>query len=659
MSKNPILQNFPQWEKLNKDLLDDPYDDNLWNELVSHHEKLITDHFQILRTRKELKELMYSDLDKLITKFPYFEKYWKRYVSIVEKIDGLNACVELLNRATTIFPYSLTLWLDYLNLILTNNNKSKDEIVLIFNKASDTIGYHYTSSKFWDLYLNWAKNNYGENSNDYIKILVKLIKIPLYDYAKYNDMFNKLRDNFQISDLVERTELINFIKEGNESIEDDKIDEYIESNSTELIESYYNKNLEIVQLRAQEKWKFENEVKFEFDLNILTNEEINKWNDYIDYEIKTCNLDLNLEVISIFERSLIATCSKDDIWIKYARYMIHHDAKQYKIIAIFNKACDHFVPIEFKSIRYMYIKYMELKLNKIKSCKEIFMSMIKQDSNNPEIVSKYIQFLIENTDGDINEVLGTILKLVHKFNFQNTSDQQIEKKRKTSSKKNNLTTGTNTDINNEDLEKLFDELNLFTIGQLVVNVSYYYWLKLKNINKCRDIFMIFFDTEAVKSSKSYWYSFFKFEICQINKKNLTNIINYVSINSRLFPKDINFLIEEYNSFIFKNFTVSEITKNQRSLIKNILETDIQSSLYMKHYLKIRLSHDGNEETVDKHIYEQNGHPGAICEGKPILINPIDPNIDNLFDKTEVFQLPKFRNVQKANSNVKYIHESIE
>ena len=657
MSDNSLLHNFPQWEKLLGKLEDDPFSDIFWNELIMHHEKLANEHADLLRSRKELRLLMYSDFDRLLTKYPYYAKYWTRYTKIVKLLEGVLPSIEILKRATVVFPHSLELWVDYLVNLLTNRVKSDDEIQKLLEHAEDKVGFHFLAHDFWDIYLKWAKFRFGQNSIEYVKVLTKVIKIPLHQYAKYNEEFQKLSQYFTVLDLVSKEELILYIEGKKTKDVISNYDDYIEMNSQDLVKDYFGDLLKEVQIRSQEKWKFESIVRTSFTLSMVTNEELVNWNKYLDYEeayhSKMPNSN-EKELISLYERALIPTCLTSDIWIRYNRYLIQNNGQRNHIIANFNKACDHFVPLDSKDIRYMYIRYMELKEKNIESCKSIYVSTIEKLPNDSELIDHYLEFLI-NHEAKENQrtLIDDLIKCAHLFNKEYGSDNHLDKKRKPThnSAKNNL------EINSPEIRHLKGLINFWTAGQLIVNACKYMWFVDKDIRRTRDTFMSFLNTEAVKSSKPYWFMAFKFELSQRNKKNLTHIIQQVRSYSTLSISAINLLLTEYTAFMLKNLSASELKQFDRDLYKNIIETDFQSSTHMKTYLKTRLAGGSDSEIIDKRLLRENGHPAATSEGRPQIINSILLT-EVTKSENDPYPLPRFRNVEKAGLNVKHIHESL-
>lgn len=662
MTDLSILHNFPQWEKMKKELEDDFFNDSLWNELVLHHEKLIADHKELLKSRTELKGLIYADMDQLLTKYPYFTVYWKRYVTMVYTLEGLKPSIRVLERAVISFPYSLDVWIDYVNILLANKLKADKEMNQIFLQGADKVGCHFLAHQFWDIYLDWAKSVYGVHSNDYIAILIRIIKLPLHQYAKYNQEFMRLSKNFAITDLVAKDNLVTYVKRKYDGLNEEEMEEYIENHSEKLISSFFGDILAQVETRAQEKWKFESVLKTDFDFNMITLEELDKWIKYLEneemyYQTRDELSDIN-ELIALYERALIPTCLSDQVWIRYARFLIQNKGNNDRIMHVFNRACDHFVPLDLKEVRYMYAKFFELKLKDLEKCKQVYLSLISKSPTETEPVSKYIEFLIlhQNENSTNAGLVHDILNCVYKFNQEKGPIEHLSKKKKTNRPIKGQTQS-NFEIISPDVKDLYDKLTFWNAGQLIVSVCKFYWLTKKDLKLTRDTLMTFFNTFTVKSSKVFWFFFFKFELCQRNRKNLANIVSQVRTGSTLNISDINIIIEQYNSFVLKNFTVTELKDGQRDLIKNMLETDVESSLHMKHYLKVRLAEDNDEETTNRRLVKENGHPAAMCEGRPTLTNPLLIS-ENTFKTSTAPALPRFRNVEKASLNVKYIHESI-
>ncbi|TID24600.1 hypothetical protein CANINC_003073 [Pichia inconspicua] len=653
MSDESILHNFPQWEKYLKDIESDPFDEDSWCELVSHHEKLIHNHTSLLKSRTELKQLIYRDMDTLLTKFPYLYVYWIKYADMVFTIDGLLPSIDIYTRALLVFPNSLDLWNKYTDVVLEYKLKKGEELNDIFEEGCTKIGYHFQSHSFWDKYLSWADTEYGKNSIDYMKILLKVVRIPLHQYARYTEEFNKLKLNFSASDLIAVDDLRELVNKRMPSLEKSQVEEYIESNSKDIINDYFGSFLKNVQKRSEDKWKFESEVVQDFSFRVMTKEEICLWISYLDYEENfhrvNDGLERNVEVISLYERALIPSCLNSEIWVKYLRFLIQNKGTEEAIMLNFQKSCDHFVSLDQTDLRFMYIRYMELKLGNIEACKNMFLKMTENLPTDTFVISKYIEFLLKYTTEDKRtQFIDDLVTTVRTHPLNNVFNKL---------KKSKISTTMTLEVQNEDLQKLSSRLNFWTTGQLLINAVTYIWLVNNDVKKSRDILVSFLRSEVVRSCKPYWYFFFKFELVHRNKNNITHVIEALKTQSTLSVFDVNFLINEYNDFILKNITLDEIEQMKKEIVKNFLETDFESSMHMKHFLKARLlgTNRNDEEIIHKRLYRENGHPAASSEGRPTLTNPIPIN-QNTYENVEAYPLPRFRNVEKANSAIRYIHE---
>lgn len=657
------LANFPQWEVLRRHLQSDEFSEKTYEEITAHHSELVKNHAVLFSQKKELKQLIYGDFKTILARFPYYTTLWKQYASLVETLDGVEGKIKVFERSLFVFPQSLELWVEYVQILVDSRVRPNEEIKDVLERGSGLIGRHFLSHEYWDIYLGFVLEVDGKNSNDYINVLLKIIKLPLHQYSRYYETFMELVPNFSIHDLITEEDLNGFITEKFNNEKD------ADNDSVEIIDSYFNENFELVQKVTNEKWGFESKItKSDFDFKPLTIDELTPWVEYIDYEL---NRDDVPSAVSLFERAIVPTCFLNDIWIKYTRFLIQHKVDNSNIVKVFNRACDQFVPFDVLDLRYMYIKFLELVKKDDDSAKKVFLSTISKNNTDCDPVCKYISFLLRKVE-DKNSLIGDLLTAVKLYELENynSSDEESSKKRKlkTSQKEQML------EIHTEDIKTMYGLLTYRTIGQVIVSIVKYQWLELSDIVKTRETLEKFFKYELVKCNREYWFAYYKFESIQNEKPNLTNLINYVKLHSQLTPNDLNLLLNQYKKYMFKNCKIDELVKQKRDIHRIFLETDIESSTHERHFLKFRLSEENNEETENRRLFRENGHPSSICEGVPMTTNPI-PLMEPLLgfkqeilfglkgnkpiykSKTIANPVPQFRNVEKANSLLKYNRDS--
>lgn len=653
-----LLANFPQWELLRKQIAEDDLCGEHYVMLVQHHEELAQNHKDLIIRREELKEAMYTDFKTALARFPYYISFWKSYAALVERLDGVKARIEVLARSVSVFPYSLDLWKDYTTLLVERRLHTNEEIKEIFARGAKLVGGHFLSHDFWDSYLSFVLEIDGKNSNDYINVLLEIVKLPLHQYSRYYESFMERVPNFPIEDLIPEVVLKHFLNErfgGNKEVEND---------STEIIDAYFSENFLKVQKITNEKWVFESKLtKTDFDFNVLTPDDIKPWLEYIEYERARNDMESG---VLLFERAVVPTCFLKDVWIEYARFLIHQKADNSTITKVFNRACDLFVPHDVLDLRYMFAKYHELERKDIPAAKQVLLSCISKNRTNCDPVSQYITLLFKYAQ-DTNGLLTALLMVVDLFERENASASD-NKRRKGKEIQQKI------EINNDDVTELQSLLSYKTVGQLITSVVKYQWIISENIEAARKTLERFFKYECVKCNKEYWFTYYKLTATLGEKQSLTNMINYIKVKSQLGITDLNLLLNSYKIFMFKNCKIDELTKNKREYRRIFLETDIESSTHERHFLKVRLSADDNEETVNKRLFRENGHPASVCAGFPITTNPI-PMTEPLLEyrheilfglkdgepffksKTLANPLPQFRNVEKANALLKYNRDS--
>ncbi|ODV96098.1 hypothetical protein PACTADRAFT_20229, partial [Pachysolen tannophilus NRRL Y-2460] len=560
------------------------------------------------------KKLVHVNFDQLLSRFPLFFGYWKKYVSIELKMNGLNSCVKILQRSLDMFPNSIDLWLDYLNIILENklHNDNTEFMINLFEQSLDNCGRQYLSHPLWDKYLEYLANIYGEKSLEYLKILLKIIKLPLHQYAKYFNKFYEIKENFTSNQLINEEE----------NIDESKIDEFFLK--------IFNKTKDATNAR----WKYESKLSTNyFNLVPIKDSEISIWIEYLDFEESQGDHE---QIKSLYERCLIPLAFYEKFWIKYLKWFIKNENDSIQEIkSIFERGCNLFIPIEFNNLRLMYALYLE-RLNLKDESFQIYLNILKISIKNNkfeiEILIKLIKFLKRFINDDAKFIDFCKIMLENGINDQIINNEE--------------------EILHQDKKQILDKL----IPLLTIEIIEYLWFKLNDKNLTRDFFLKNYQNNLMKLNVEFWIFFLKFEICYCNNlKNLNNIITYIKLYSELPPIIVEFFIRISNNFNFKNSSYDNLISSRSNLIKMLLEIDDESFYHQRTFSKARKIL--KDDTVDKELLKENGHPGIETESKPIITNRIDfedhyCNLNSHIPE-EVPLLPTFKNVEKANLAIKY------
>ncbi|OWB78830.1 hypothetical protein B5S32_g3034 [[Candida] boidinii] len=655
-----VLYRFPVWERSHQILSED--DTNLpeWDKLISYIEELVSNNSNIFDLK--LKNLLHKEFNKLLTRFPLLVDYWKKYVAIEYTLNGLDASLKILETSLNSFPNSLELWLDYMSIITSNNTHDSESIRVLYKDAINKTGRQFLSHPIWDSYLDWELKESGENSNEYINIILKVIKIPLHQYAKYFQIFYKLKDNFTIEDLISKDQLIDLRNEDSNELKSD----------SELINIYFDRIFTKIENGTNTRWEFESKLnKQHFDLNLVPYDEIINWENYLNFEEKEFakesennNISNIEQVKSLYERSLIPLAINENLWIKYVNWLI----KIYKsnnienqiitkdyIKSIFKRGCDSFIPIDQNKLRYKFGKFCEI-CKDYEESDSIYYNIIKRFPSEYEPVSQIFKSFLRRKNETICIKNSKII--INNFQIKITTNKEIKSSSSSSSSSNSKhrdvieAKHTESIIPDSDFKKLSSYLNERNISQLIVEISKILWIRQRKVKETRDFLVLFFKEQFIKSSITYWNFFFKFELQQRNKKNLTNIINYIKLYSNLPISIINNLIKLYIEFLFKNSNKLELFNISREIERMLLEIDDESSTNMKRFLKTRLDSGRDEEVTNKRLIKENGHPGISVEFKPRIVNALNFTDPIKFNENPV-SIPYFTNVEKATLPIHY------
>ncbi|VEU24388.1 DEKNAAC105577 [Brettanomyces naardenensis] len=650
-SSDSIISKYPEWWRLREEAAEDPDNIVLWGQLVDSIEGIVASNTEDTKKSESLQRYIHSDFDNLLTRFPYLTQYWKRYVTLEYTLNGLEKSALLLKSAVESFPQCLELWVDYINITVSNKLKDSVAIKLLFEEAADKVGMQFLAHPFWDLYLGWEGKNSGIHSNNYLNIYLRVIRIPLHQYARYFEAFNEIRTGFTIKDLIPETSSDKLLTNAMEELHvgTTNWDEVDDDVATSLIPNYFEKVFIETQKGTNSHWEFESQVeRVDFEPKPVSTQDLEVWSKYLTFEEAQGSIE---QIISLYERCLIPACSYESIWIRYLRFLILKTDDKDKIIHLFNRACDTFVPKCFRDIRYMFARYYEVQLSDSESAMEAYYTIVIDNPAEYDPVGRAFRFLYrdsEDKQAAIKDGLSCV-RLYIREHYGTNEGGTNRKRRKPADTSEPI-------IKSDHFKSLYKLLNFKTASQLIVEVAKIYWLDRHEVKLTRELLISFFKEELVRSSFPYWSFFFKFELCQRNKKNLSNIVNYVKYYGQLSTHDTNGLLASYTNFCLKNSTSKELVNNSREMIRNYLEIDPESSTPMKHFLKSRLDPDHNEDSVNKRLYRESGHPSGRTEGRPRIINPVDYTVK--LNEMGPPPLPQFSSVEKANIAVDFIKEDM-
>ncbi|EDO18358.1 hypothetical protein Kpol_1013p29 [Vanderwaltozyma polyspora DSM 70294] len=607
----------PTFLKENSELVENcnqlEWDDiNSLNDVVSSVEKVV---LRYKNPNQQIKNCLDSILKKILFRYPLLFGYWKKLTAIRYQLFGLEKSIETLSEALELFPASLELWCDYLNVLCANRPNEVEFIREKFMIAKNLIGYQFLSDSFWDKYIEFESKNSDPNS--LVDIYKELITIPLHQYARYSTAFKKLLSQNMKNDF---------------NITENDIDKTIKS----------------TQLQVNSIWPFESRIKQSFfNLTPVKQEELENWNNYLEFLISSKSTNINISkkfIDSTFERCFIPCQFYEHFWSKYTGYLISSNENYLKVIETYEKGTK-ILPKDCKQLRLDFIDYLKknFKLNK----DYIF-----------EVFGRTIAFLNSiwpNETNLIMEYLVMLKRYKYSAELDQTDKEILEKQTAFSNYLNNSIENYLNKNNKFESSLLQSIINDNNISVLVVELIKINWLVLKNTMQTIKYFNQFSKNPIFQNSVSFWLIYYKFEKNCKNFTKLNKFIDQLGTQIILPTQIMNDILDDYKSFYLLK---SNISAYQATTTKRLHSNELLNDPILFNSIKCNNPNPNNfsltlnvsdwHKTVN---YKSNGHPGIIVE-KPQITNPIMEQTLKSFNNTAP-PLPSFRNIEKINHPIKY------
>lgn len=614
------LKDYPHWQTARNEV--DQHLNNLpaWEKLIK-----VTENFLLIKPmNNNHKQLIVKTFDELLTRFPLFTNYWKRYAAAMYQIDGAASSQEILSRALDSHINSLDLWVQYIDGF---GKKDLLKLRVAFEMAGDSAGRQFMAHTLWDKYIEFEQtlkvsdNVYTKNKL-ILGIYLKIIDIPLYQYAKYFQDFKAVRKNFTPQQLEEADPQLEKYIATQENYQ--KMNHQEQLNA---IEAYYATKYSKAAVAVNSRWKYESKFKpSTFSFAPVPKDSLQLFDDYLTFEEKEGTKE---SVIALFERVLVPCAAYEKFWVRYIQWYLKHYAQDKdKIKSIYQKAVDTFLPVGKDILRLNYLYYLE---------------SIGETTELPFLYGRYCQiFKLSETEGTVFKQYLCYLKRVLGVTEYSRQAEILINERKPSQNMN------------EEFQKLAASVNDTTISVLIADYLITSWNVLNKLqSQLARSFEKYAQLEPVKSSFDFWLVYLNFEIARLNYKTLRYLINKIMTRTYLPPDQIKTLVcihisnAETNAKHLVALDGWGIQQVFEDVLK--LKKDIESPFAYQLAHKQRLAGSHLVASIDKALSNTNGNIGITVEERPVITNQI-PLYENL---TTIPPLPTFKNVEKASLAIKY------
>ncbi|SCU97100.1 LADA_0H04434g1_1 [Lachancea dasiensis] len=568
-----------------------------WDNIVSL-DSLVKSTEQLVLKYSSPNEVIKKSIQKVfenvLTRYPLFFGYWKRFTAVQYQLNGLESSIEVLSRAVDAFPHSLDLWCAYLNVLMANNADRVDQIRINFEIARDFVGFQFLSHPFWDKYIEFET---AQGQIDKLAAIYQAIsRIPLHQYSKYYTAYK----------------------------------EFAQSNSSKLqIDDDIDQVFSITQQLVNSVWKFESQISQSyFNLGPLAQKELDNWDQYLNFAIDS-ELVSNQLTKCIFQRCLIPCRYYEHFWVRFCSWMERNDEKA-SCLEVYQQGVQ-VLPTDVRKLRQNYLSFLKesLRIGNQNLLEVYVLAMAEYSGLYPTETSFIKDFLM-------------IIKQREFASSLSQSDQEILAQQVAFSaylEKNVRMFLRQQEDGDERLQNLLNDSTLPIIVVELIKSSY---LILKNNLQTKAYFTEFGKLPQMKFSTTFWLTHYKFLKATVDINGLEEFVTKLGTEIKIPTTIINDIVGDFKSFFLTNVGISDYEREvsggryKMGLDPLVdLEFKINNPLWSKQGLGA-LKRDNRD----------NGHPGLYLD-KPVISNTIvECQSKDLVDKPP--PLPTFRNLEKVN-----------
>ncbi|EEQ37986.1 hypothetical protein FOB63_001305 [Clavispora lusitaniae] len=308
----------PDWHSVSIELLKNPFDLDLWQQLV--HCATYSNGVVLDKTASDAQvHLLRVSFDSLLHQYPLLSKYWTAYAEWEFKLGFIERANTVYLKGLTYVGFDLSYWLDYLRFKLRVIGDDTQEVLELFEEARLRIGFNFHASDFYLLYLSFLRS-YATKDNGYYEKSIWLIRstveIPLYNYSLlFREMMEVINpksltfNNLHL--LIPDSQLKTWKTQTKNNL----------STISKRLEKTFTDAYVVNQYKSYQIYSFEKNIvsALYYDNHVLSTNQIESWKQYLDFAEQNHTFSY---VCQLYERSLVSTAKYCTIVLKFVDYLV-------------------------------------------------------------------------------------------------------------------------------------------------------------------------------------------------------------------------------------------------------------------------------------------------------------------------------------------------
>ncbi|KAG0342409.1 hypothetical protein BG004_005683 [Podila humilis] len=324
--------------------------------------------------------------DRFLDQFPLCFGYWKKYSDIEFMNRGVEAAIEIFERGVNSITNSVDLWVQYCTFVMDRKPEDSDQIEQLFERGAKHVGLDFMPHVFWDKYIEFleSKEEYGK----LMKVMDRVIKIPMHQYARFFEKYAHLVSTRPIEDVISDEKYQEYKEQltssgGGEEKPKEQLDAEIRNQVLEASSLIYANTA----AETNKRWPFEAEIKRPyFHVKPMDGPQLGNWRRYLDFEEGEDDIE---RIKVLYERCLVTCALYEEFWTRYGLWMRMNGTVE-QVAGIYRRAV-HFVPSTEPSAR-LSLALVEEELGNKEEARKHYQEVLKYLPGHLDTIVRFVNF---------------------------------------------------------------------------------------------------------------------------------------------------------------------------------------------------------------------------------------------------------------------------
>ena len=368
-----------------------------------------------------------------------------------------------------------------------------------------------------------------------------------------------------VPELVSEDILANFRQDvASESGSKQKSERDLEQDLRSRIDSFHLEIFQRTQTETTNRWTYESEVKRPYyHVTELDEPQLANWRKYLDFEEVEGDY---IRIKFLYERCVVTAANYDEIWLRYARWMLAQQSKQEEVRNIYQRASCIYVPISKPTVR-------------------LYWAQFEESEERADVAVAIHEAILMNLPSHVETIVS--LANVHRRQYGLESAVEVLKKYVDS-----------------------NDSTVYTRGALVSEWARLVWKVKGDSEEARQTYQS--NEQLYLDCRPFWTNWLEFEMQQPTSEKeeptryqrVRSVFEDIRTKSRLSPTLIKDLSALYFTYLKE--------RGGKDAMKEYMQLDkeINGPFSVATSLKEKLAGDGKESSAQGRVVLENGHPGA-------------------------------------------------